>query len=287
MLGVAVASGVLLQLAAHLCLLKKRTNTTQTLVLTSTGYRYQPEWLESRALKPLDHLVENGFPPVGLFFASWGMLAADWFIGEPSVERFSIQRPCWVLGCCWGFQSLLTILPIPYSAGRGLLIALFMHQGHLNRVPDDEILAERWANRVQTVLAILLLVLSLAYPLDRGWGNSLPLWPFVAMLGVLVWMQRSPVTPGSPSHGEVLGEKGRGTWATRWSGLVADIQQWQRRRQLRQLALVEMQEAEDAEKLDGVLEKLQRVGMNKMSHGERQLLQRVSRRLQTDRENRK
>jgi hypothetical protein len=258
------------------------------MVLTISGYRYHPDWIVSRDLKPLVHLVQNGFPPVGLFLASWGMLAADWFLSGESVQRFSLQRPCWVLGCCWGGQSILSLLPTPLSPGRGLLIALLLHPGKYGGGLRDELAAESWANRLQLVLSVLLIALSLAYPWDMGWSNSLPLWPFIAMLGVLVWMDRRPLVPEGvalrdtandvdPPPVVVVGGRSRA------AELRKVWREWRRRRKLRSMVDEEQQEARDAEKLDSILEKVRCVGVGGISPKERMLLERVSRRLQAER----
>lgn len=287
-IAMACGSGILLQVAVHRSLWQGIPGKRRVMVLTIAGYRYHPDWIVSRDLKPLVYLVQNGFPPLGLFFASWGMLAADWFIAGDSSERFSLQRPCWVLGCCWGGQSILSLLPTPLSPGRGLLIALLLHPGKFGGGIRDELAAENWANRLQLVLSVLLLALSFVYPWDLGWNSSVPLWPFIAMLGVLVWMDRRPLVPEGmilqkPAFGGGPSDSSREPMRPRIVELRDTWREWRRRRKLRSMVDEEQQEARDAEKLDSVLEKVRHVGVGGLAPKERMLLERVSRRLQAER----
>ncbi len=276
LLCLSAALGCCTQLTLHGWLIRWQNNLPTTLVVTALGYRHSPDWTATRANSAGDHLINNALPPTFLMALSLVSLAIDsWISGDSAVERFSVTKPFWVIGWCWGCQSMLSLLPLPVGMGRGLLLASFLRE----RGVLDEVSAEHWANRVQTLIAAMLIALSLGLNWEAEETLALPAWPFIAMLGVLVWMSRAPLSPDYSSDTNVAPRE-RAIWrgGAHWKSL----QQVVRGRRLRQVQAREFSEAADSARLDGILEKLHRVGMGELSRDDRRVLKRVSKRLRID-----
>jgi hypothetical protein len=174
------------------------------------------------------------------------------------------------------------LLPIPGCQGRAILEAIC----GLATSRSSSLEIQRRANGCQGILGITVVVSALfVWQAESQWYNT-PAWPFILILGVLIWSGRRSSeliaiqrTPGIVDS-ELPIQDGRTTTTTKpkRSFTAVMLGRWRIRRAIK----VERGEASDERNLDAVLEKLHTQGRDSLSAAERSLLSRVSRRLRNE-----
>lgn len=294
------ATGSTLQAGVHLLLCRLHRSVPHTLVITAVGFRVVPDgffgaWLPSRAPAKyvlnqlaMQRLFEVTIPPFALLasvgFASilawlWtGGGAADTataLTGRVSTLGIVFNSPPQVAVWTWLFQATWMLLPVPGSHGRTILETTGLI-AHLSLGADSSPLTiVRLVNVIQSVIAIIVVAIGLFLWQREPNTFAIPAWPFVFILGLLIWSARKPFASQNisfprPSNGEPPTPRKRR--ANRKIGLVG---KWRVRRAQKS----ERAEAMDDVRLDEVLEKLHTHGRSSLTSAERNLLSRVSRRL--------
>ena len=164
----------------------------------------------------------------------------------------------WASTLCWTgvVLSLVQMLPLRNFAGRTVIDGIIA-QWLAPRSEWNEV--QRWSLRtVCTIAAIGLLASSLLFLLQVR-AAELPLWPFALLVSTMLWMSAMREDPRAERiklSQKSLGLRGR------WRASCARYR--------------EHQEADDARKLDGLLDRIQRDGLHSLSASERSILRRIS-----------
>jgi hypothetical protein len=257
------ASGATLQTAVHWLICRIHRNLPPGLIITAAGYRAVGEksWPLKFETAGAAARIVAGRRLAELIVPSIVLLAAA---GLASLVGAPLRVAAWT----WTFQAVWTLMPIPGGQGRGAIEALWIFGGGCR--PAIALL--RVTNLTQGMLAILVIGGGLwAWQFESTW-MMLPKWPFVIMLGVLIWGERKSWVVAPDSNRQTPRRRSRAD--ERWFGA-----RWLSQQRVRRAQRSERAEAIDEAELDHVLAKLHDHGFGSLSAGERQLLQRVSRRL--------
>jgi len=189
-----------------------------------------------------------------------------------------------LIACVWMLtvQAIAQTLPLPGCHGRETLVACV------------DVALERWPvlNREAAVrlalgmmaigwLATSLVVLALVPT------SLLPVWPWLALIGIACWISRAAAVPelGIPLT-DLAGKPSDAASPGFASPPVSPWQAWRNwksRRRLRAIRAREVLEAIDSEQLDGILQRLHEQGAKSLSAADKAVLQRVSGRLRVER----
>ncbi|QDV45222.1 hypothetical protein Enr13x_50970 [Stieleria neptunia] len=207
------------------------------------------------------------------------------------------------LTAAWLFwiQAACQAYPLPKNLGRGAIasaIALFAADAK-----DD--LQLKLLRRLLQLISLITVVIAIATLIGDGDVN-LPRWPVLLFLAVVLWVStrksdlRDWITSvhlaaADPiaAHfdvtelraGDVADDSTAVTTRTPWiSEMIDSVRMRQKRKRVRAAMRREHEEANDAARLDQVLQIVSQHGTQGLSHEDRALLQRVSQNLRRHRE---
>jgi hypothetical protein len=186
---------------------------------------------------------------------------------------------------CW-VQAIFQMYPLPRSMGRQLFGALV---GICGRKLD---LRAQAAIVRRCLAAVALMTLALAIVLMLGEGQGFSKWPLLLLLALMLWVSSrgsdvEEILAGQRSLSDESDTSGSED-SHEHDGVVAAIRQSMRRRQerkrLKQAIDQERSEAIDAQRLDEILNRLHRDGIDALSSEDRKILDRVSENLRRQRQ---
>ncbi|MCS7471691.1 hypothetical protein NZK35_34020 [Stieleria sp. ICT_E10.1] len=218
-------------------------------------------------------------------------------LGLDAVEK-SYLTAAWLL---W-IQAACQAYPLPKNLGRGAIasaIALFAAEAN-----DD--LQLKLLRRLLQLISLITVVIAIATLIGDGDVN-LPRWPVLLFLAVLLWVSTRKgdlrdwitsihVAAADPIAGHfdvtelrasdvTVGHDDTATVRTPWlSEWIDSVRMRQKRKRVRAAMRREHEEANDAARLDQVLQIISLHGTKGLSHEDRALLQRVSKNLRRHRE---
>ena len=191
---------------------------------------------------------------------------------------------------CWA-QAVFQVYPLPRTTGRQIMAAL-------TSVSSGRLETEQQV----TVFRRCLMCVGFATLLAAAWliahddGSSIPRWPLLMLLGVLVWISAGAAdlrqrmvgfrlaSPPQSEDDRLAGVMRPQSPRRLWGRLRAA---WRSRRERRRVLLAlenERREASDARRLDEILQRLHAEGIESLSMEERDILKRVSEALRKERE---
>jgi len=279
-------SGWLAQSIAFVVLCRLFGSPTGTLRIGLLGVEALPRiWAAHRAL-----IVAVGtilpLLILGMFFR-WveggfrvpQLAPADDAVWSPPSVGFKSHESIWLTGAwlCW-VQAILQMIPFPRTPGRQLISALVVFAS--GSVPES--MQRRLLQRILVVLALAIVILAIPMMAsdDPQWSSK---WPLLLTAGVLLW--------ASSRSGEVFaligGMQGSADEVDRGNFVVnlrQTVEQWRTQRRLQRALARERGEAVDAQRLDDILNRLHRDGVEALSGDDRKILDRVSESLRKERE---
>lgn len=284
--------GWIFQLVAYLSLCRALRCSTHSMRIGLLGVEALPRmWSAPRAmlvavgtvipllvLGMLYRWIEGGFQVPELAPAEQSVLTPP-SVGMKSHESiwFTAAWLCWV-------QAVLQMIPFPRTPGRQLVasIVVWVTQG----VPEP--IQRRLFQK--TIVALSIVLVAMTFPLmssdDPTWESS---WPWVLIAGVLLWASsRSgdviPLVGGMQDVGhnpDVDDDDASIGFISRW---WSRLEGWRHQRRLQRALVRERIEAVDAGRVDEILNRLHRDGLEALSSEDRKLLDRVSQNLRRQRE---
>ncbi len=217
-------------------------------------------------------------------------------LGLDAVEK-SYLTAAWLL---W-IQAACQAFPLPKNLGRGAIasaIALFAADAN-----DD--LQLKLLRRLLQLISLITAVIAIATLIGDG-DMNLPRWPVLFFLAALLWVSTGKsdlrdwiasvhLAAADPIAGHFEATKLRASDVvdgnddapprTPWLSEVIDsVRMRQKRKRVRAAMRREHEEANDAARLDQVLQIVSQHGTKGLSHEDRALLQRVSKNLRRHRE---
>lgn len=219
--------------------------------------------------------------PADLWWATWGSLdlSGDW-------ELATVLR---VVAWVWLIQAALMGLPIPGSAGRQILCGMVEWAARSRPAAPPTNRVQRRVDRYQGGIAAVLAAAAVWQWQSETVEIGVPAWPFLMALSILVWSGRGgPAAESKPaetssSRDSNLEDSGRSRFEEPNRAKRRPLSWWGRFR-IRRVQRAERGEAIDAMRLDAVLERLHRDGLESLSAADRSILRRVSQRLRQNRE---
>lgn len=219
-------------------------------------------------------LVEGGFQmPV--------LEPADTTEFMPPSIGFKQHESIWLTGAwlCW-FQAVLQMVPFSRTPGRQLLSGMVVAVGRV--LPESMQLQLFRRMLIVLASAIMLLSLPLMFAHESPWSAS---WPWLALAAVFLWISsRSDDIPKliqsmQPSESDLESQVNQ-SWLASLREYVAEHR---RSRQLNRALRKERDEAADVQRLDEILNRLHREGVDSLSQEDRRILDRVSQNLRRER----
>ncbi len=227
-------------------------------------------------------LVEGGFQMPVLSRPSSGPWAAP---GIGFGTHDSLWRSAaWL---CWA-QAVFQLYPLPKTMGRQIFGSLASICGSRLDLALQAVIFRRCLSAV----ALLTLVLAIFVMSQDDSVALAGQWPLLLLLGVLLWASSRAgdvidiLMAFESSHQVAAGDVGG--QAAKGSGLLrrihSSIQNRKDRIRLRQAMDKEHREAVDAKRLDDILNRLHREGLDSLSDQDRRILERVSENLRKQRQ---
>lgn len=296
------AAGSTLQAGVHLFLCRLHNSLPHTLVLTAVGFRVVPDgffgsWLPSQAPNhyilhrlAVQRLFEVTVPPFTLL-ACVGLasiLAWFWSGGENIESAISLtsrvtsfgvifDSPPQVAVWTWLFQAAWMLLPTPGSHGRTILETSGLIAHYSLGADSSPITIVRLVDTLQSLLGIIVVACGLFLWQSESNRFAIPMWPFVFVLGLLIWSARKPIPQVAGPSQQLDFPPATPPRRRRSNVKFGMMARWRVRRAQKS----ERAEAMDEVRLDEVLEKLHTHGNDSLTGAERNLLTRVSRRLRS------
>ena len=219
------AAGSTFQGAAHLILCCLHRSVPRVLVLTAVGFRVRPDgflgrWLQHGLQDDADakefaiqRLIELAFPSLLLLLVAAIARSGVWlWTGEtnPVSDQTGDARlvlvlnsPPYIAAWTWLLQSTWSLLPVPGSHGRAVIEAITVLTA---REITPSALVRR-TNMIQSLLAITVVFVGVWLWSVEPATNSIPAWPFVIALGMLVWSGRRSISDWYSANRHVASEQ--------------------------------------------------------------------------------
>jgi hypothetical protein len=184
----------------------------------------------------------------------------------------------WRIGAwlCW-VQAICQMYPLPRSMGRQLFGSLTGLCGHQLEVGFQAIIFRRCLS------AIAMVTLAFAgFMMWQGSSSVILSWPLLVILSVLLWMSISAPDVQMILEGQIVYQDSEAEPSV--AAVVRDrFRTWLGRRRVQKAYEKEQGEAVDASRLDDVLNRLHRDGLDSLGEDDKLLLKRVSENLRNER----